>query len=305
MDPFEKVDSLFEQRKYAEGLNELKKRYSEGELSMELLCNMCKFSRKLVTKKKSDEEKRAVLLEGYKFSLEAVKLDETCLNAKFWRDILFKELERFPPNDSTSATSSKPTSTEFSRLMFNFYPMVWTGRLAMKSTEIMINLHLINGSETFLNGVLGRGLTEENPRRDSVIINQRLQLENGQVNEVHGILTNPEYACCLALSSANECDELAKNESNLEASFIDYLIKKKIAGVSCLEEVDQSARVHVFAPGEIVSRYLSELASSLYDYLQVSDTRYLLIVFTNDKKNANMDGPPPLTSLAVPPISSN
>ncbi|UMM18190.1 hypothetical protein L5515_014368 [Caenorhabditis briggsae] len=188
------------------------------------------------------------------------------------------------------------------------FPMVWTGRLTMKSTETMINLHLINGSETFLNGVLGRQLNEENPRRDSVKINQRLRLDNGQVDQVHGILTNPEYACCLALSAVTDYDELAKNESNLKASFIDYLIKKKIAGVSCLEEVDQkfkSARVHVFAPGEIVSRYLSELASSLYDYLQVSDTRYLLIVFTNDKSDLNMDGPPPLTSLAVPPISSN
>lgn len=61
------------------------------------------------------------------------------------------------------------------------FPMVWTGRLALKSTEAMINLHLINGSETFLNDVLGRQVTEENPRRDSVKILQRLRLDNGQV----------------------------------------------------------------------------------------------------------------------------
>ncbi|UMM18189.1 hypothetical protein L5515_014368 [Caenorhabditis briggsae] len=217
-----------------------------------------------------------------------------------------------PPSTSLNRSSVEPSTgfdgAIFQRWFYNHFPMVWTGRLTMKSTETMINLHLINGSETFLNGVLGRQLNEENPRRDSVKINQRLRLDNGQVDQVHGILTNPEYACCLALSAVTDYDELAKNESNLKASFIDYLIKKKIAGVSCLEEVDQkfkSARVHVFAPGEIVSRYLSELASSLYDYLQVSDTRYLLIVFTNDKSDLNMDGPPPLTSLAVPPISSN
>ncbi|EFO85760.1 hypothetical protein CRE_01724 [Caenorhabditis remanei] len=190
------------------------------------------------------------------------------------------------------------------------FPMVWTGRLALKSTETMVNLHLINGSETFLNGVLGRHLTNDNPRRDSVKILQRLRLDNGQVEHIYGILTNPEYACCLALSSVTEYENLARNESNLKASFIDYLTKKQIAGISSLEEVDakfKSARVHVFAPGEIVNKYLSELAASLHDYLQNTDTRYLLIVFTNDKVDPNMDGPPPISSLAVPPppISSS
>uniref|UniRef100_A0A1I7TFC0 SPOC domain-containing protein n=1 Tax=Caenorhabditis tropicalis TaxID=1561998 RepID=A0A1I7TFC0_9PELO len=188
------------------------------------------------------------------------------------------------------------------------FPMVWTGRLALKSTETMINLHLINGSETFLNNVLGRQLNDENSRRDSVKILQRLRLDNGQVEHIYGILTNPEYACCLALSSSIEdLGNLQKNEASLKASFIDYLTKKQIAGISSLDEVDakfKSARVHVFAPGEIVNKYLSELASSLHDYLQNTDTRYLLIVFTNDKVEPNMDGPPSIASLAVPPLIS-
>lgn len=214
------------------------------------------------------------------------------------------------PSASVNQNTIDPAEIEEIRVQRWFYkhfPMVWTGRLALKSTEAMINLHLINGSETFLNDVLGRQVTEENPRRDSVKILQRLRLDNGQVEHIYRILTNPEYACCLALSSVNNIENLKENDTNLKSHFIDYLINKKIAGISSLGEVEtkfKSARVHVFAPGEIVNRYLSELATSLHDYLQNTDTRYLLIVFTNDKADPNMTGPPSVASLAVPPVSS-
>ncbi|CAL2033108.1 hypothetical protein CAEBREN_06039 [Caenorhabditis brenneri] len=190
------------------------------------------------------------------------------------------------------------------------FPMVWTGRLSLKSTDCMINLHLINGSETFLNDVLGRQINDENPRRDSMKIVQRLRLDNGQVEHIHSILTNPDYACCIALSSVTDLTpgDIQTKDAHLKASVIDYLTKKQIAGVSSLEEVEmkfKSARVHVFAKGDIVDKYLSELAAPLHNYLSNTDTRFLLVVFTNDKVEPNMDGPPSIETLAVPTLSSS
>ncbi|CAI2345643.1 unnamed protein product [Caenorhabditis sp. 36 PRJEB53466] len=183
------------------------------------------------------------------------------------------------------------------------FPIIWNGRLALKSSETSINLHLINGSEAFLYDVLGARTTDDpQNRREFVRITQRLRLDNGQVEHIHRILTNPDYACCIGLASATDLANLTKNETALKSSFIDYLSKKQIAGISCFEDETslKSARVHVFAPGELVSRYLAELAPSMYMYLSRSNVRFLFIVFTNDKTEPNMSMPPTSTEPPIP-----
>lgn len=78
-------------------------------------------------------------------------------------------------------TAKKDKLEVFKTTDLQKFPIMWSGRLALKSMETSINLHYLTGRQQFLKDVLGSESFDEKPRRDSVRITQRLRLDNGQL----------------------------------------------------------------------------------------------------------------------------
>ncbi|CAP29496.2 Protein CBR-RMD-1 [Caenorhabditis briggsae] len=88
MESFAVSDKQFDDREFANGLNELKKRRENGELSCDLLWRMCRFCHEL-SNTMTGEQRRKVLIEGRDYGLQAMELDPNCFLAAKWAAILF------------------------------------------------------------------------------------------------------------------------------------------------------------------------------------------------------------------------
>lgn len=88
MESFASSDKLFENREFAKGFEELKKRQENGEQSCELLWRMCRFCHELSTTM-AGEQQRQTLIEGRDYGLQAMDLDPTSFPAAKWTAIMF------------------------------------------------------------------------------------------------------------------------------------------------------------------------------------------------------------------------
>ncbi|CAL2036869.1 unnamed protein product [Caenorhabditis brenneri] len=88
MESFASSDKLFENREFDKGLEELKKRRDNDELSCELLWRMCRFCHELSTTM-TGEQRRKILIEGRDYGLQAMDLDPSSFLAAKWAAIMF------------------------------------------------------------------------------------------------------------------------------------------------------------------------------------------------------------------------
>ncbi|CCF23359.1 Regulator of microtubule dynamics protein 1 [Caenorhabditis elegans] len=88
MESFATSDKLFESREFVKGLEELKKRREDGEMTCDLLWRMCRFCHELSTTM-SGEQRRKMLIEGRDYGLEAMDLDPSSFLAAKWTAIMF------------------------------------------------------------------------------------------------------------------------------------------------------------------------------------------------------------------------
>jgi len=165
-------------------------------------------------------------------------------------------------------------------------PVVWSGRLMLKSSAFAIKLHLVKGDTRLVDSLL-RDPTA--PERTSLKITQRLRMDESKISEVRRRITlaGPTGYCIMLGVPTTDANSVTDPRERPLKNLMAYLRQKDAAGVVVLPPNSgsggsranrDSGLLHAFPPCEFARQQLIRLAPNLSSDITKEEHLVVIVV---------------------------
>ncbi|XP_039251148.2 uncharacterized protein LOC120328686 isoform X2 [Styela clava] len=190
-----------------------------------------------------------------------------------------------PPSTTPKPASSAPPNDQVMDL-FQRYPVIWQGLLALRNDSAAVQTHFICGDLGLAQACLPKpdaSQTETDRERNLAVLRivQRMRLEPPQLEGVDKRMTaNSDFCLLLALPCGRDKTDVIRQQNALKQGFIDYLKQKQAAGIVNVKHAQPQNQVqyvlHVFPPCDFTTKHLQDHARDLLS--NINDIQHIMIV---------------------------
>ncbi|XP_076804995.1 uncharacterized protein LOC143448925 isoform X4 [Clavelina lepadiformis] len=170
--------------------------------------------------------------------------------------------------------------------LFQRYPVIWQGRLALKNDCAAVQVHYVCGN--ILYGQAGfpkQAASSDTNGLAELRIIQRMKNLPPQIEGLRKrMMCDQEFCLLVALPCGRDKDDVVRQTNALNSGFISYLRQKEVAGIVNVDAaIDQTQQkvpfvLHIFPPCDFATDNLQRRAPDLLS--NVGDIQHLTIVIT-------------------------
>ncbi|XP_071039572.1 msx2-interacting protein-like [Parasteatoda tepidariorum] len=157
------------------------------------------------------------------------------------------------------------------------YPVMWQGLLCLKNGQAAVQMHFVSGNMGLATASLPPKVGNETT---PVRVAQRMRLDQQQLEGVDKKLQAADGHCVLlALPCGKAQPDVLNQSKNLSTGFIQYLLRKKSAGI--VNVANPGSRqpayvIHFFPACDFTNERLHTVAPDLHEI--IADISHLVIV---------------------------
>ncbi|ESO88768.1 hypothetical protein LOTGIDRAFT_125421, partial [Lottia gigantea] len=164
--------------------------------------------------------------------------------------------------------------------LFQRFPVMWRGQLALKNDSSFVQMHFVSGNQ----GLVKLTLPQISPMDQVPLrIAQRMRMEQSQLEGVSKRMQmDSDYCLLIAVPCGRDPMDISQQTKGLTEGFIQYLQQKQAAGIVNIPmpgSQQPAYVVHIFPPCEFSHEAVLRANPPLFD--QIRDSPHVVIIIVH------------------------